>query len=249
MTQNGMVSAFSAGLRLFRPASLRIAHRYCPLCGCHRLLVRLDNNEIAIRCCTCRASVVSMSIAAVITQLINDPASVAVYELSARGPLLGYLQGRFGEVTCSEYFPGVPSGTMHEGILCQDVQALSFADNSFDLCTSTDVFEHVPDDHAGFASVCRVIRTGGLFIFTVPLAEAPTVERATLEADGTIRHSLPPEYHGDPVGKSGQILAFRTYGPDICTRLQNAGFSSACIATPPIAPCWGITRNVIVARK
>jgi ubiquinone/menaquinone biosynthesis C-methylase UbiE len=29
------------------------------------------------------------------------------------------------------------------------VQRLSFADASFDLCTSTEVFEHVPDDRAG----------------------------------------------------------------------------------------------------
>jgi SAM-dependent methyltransferase len=190
-----------------------------------------------------------MSIAAVIRQEIEDTASLSVFELSARGPLLGYLKRKFREVTCSEYFPGIPSGTMHEGILCQDVQVLSFADNSFDVCTSTDVFEHVPDDSAGFASVCRVLRPGGLFIFTVPLSGGPTVERASLDDAGGIRHILPPEYHGDPMGKSGQILAFRTYGPDICARLLDAGFSTAAIVCPPIAAFWGITRNVIVARK
>jgi SAM-dependent methyltransferase len=245
----GITSVISTAFRLVRPAALRLAWRFCPLCERNRLLVRLDENEIAIRCCACRASAVSMSIAAVIGQQIIDSASLSVFELSARGPLLGYLKRKFREVTCSEYFPGIPSGMMHDGILCQDVQALSFADHSFDLCTSTDVFEHVPDDLAGFSGICRVLRPGGVFIFTVPLIEEPTVERAAVDANGVIHHMLPPEYHGDPVGESGQILAFRNYGPDICTRLQNAGFSTACIVRPPIPSFWGISRDVIVARR
>jgi SAM-dependent methyltransferase len=244
-----VVNFLLKALPTVKPARLRFARAYCPVCERKRLLVKLDDNEIAVRCCACRASVVTMSIAAVISQTIDQPERCDVYELSARGPLLRFLRHKYGQVTCSEYFPDIPGGSMHDGVMCQDVQKLTFADNSFDLCTSTDVLEHVQDDHAGFADVCRVLRPGGHFIFTVPLSEGPTLERAVLDTDGSVKYLLPPEYHGDPIGKSGQILAFRTYGPDICTRLLSAGFTSADIVTPPDATYWGISRKVIVARK
>ena len=44
-----------------------------------------------------------------------------------------------------------------------------YGDASFDLCTSTEVFEHMPDDLNGFSEIRRVLRPGGRFVFTVLL--------------------------------------------------------------------------------
>jgi len=77
-------------------------------------------------------------------------------------------------------------------VQCQDVQRLTYDSASFDVCTSTEVFEHVPDDSRGFAERHRVLRPGGRLVFSVPIVSAAkTVERAVMER-GTLRHLLPP---------------------------------------------------------
>lgn len=231
----------------WRDSALTLA--VCPACDGLRPFVRLLRNEIGVRCLACRASSVTLSLIAVLRQLLPSLAGLPVYELSARGALYRWLQRQQCLLTGSEYFAGVASGDYCDGILCQDVQALSFADESFALCTSTDVFEHVADDCAGFASVARVLRRGGLFVFTVPLYDAAaTVERVRCAADGTIEHLLPPEYHGDPIGPAGRILVRRSYGRDIVDRLCAAGFASASVVMP--AQAWfGCARPVLVAIK
>jgi SAM-dependent methyltransferase len=128
------------------------------------------------------------------------------------------------------------------------VQRLGHGDASFDLVTSTEVFEHVPDDRRAFAEVHRVLRPGGAVVFTVPLMEtAATLERARLE-DGAVVHLTAPEYHGDRLRGRGRVLAFRTYGLDVLDRLRAAGFDATLerIDDPSHAIADG---KVVVGRK
>jgi SAM-dependent methyltransferase len=136
------------------------------------------------------------------------------------------------------------------GVQCQDVQRLTYASASFDICTSTEVFEHVPEDAKAFSEVFRVLRPSGILVFTVPLHDGrETLERAVLMPTGQVKHLLPPQYHGDPVGDCRRILAFRTYGQDVTDRLRNAGFAAAMILLPKDEIPWGYTRPVVVALK
>jgi len=49
-----------------------------------------------------------------------------------------------------------------------DIINLPFTNESFDVVTCFDVFEHVPDDVRAFHEVHRVLKPGGLLVFTVP---------------------------------------------------------------------------------
>jgi SAM-dependent methyltransferase len=49
-----------------------------------------------------------------------------------------------------------------------DLEALSFRDQSFDAALLNEVLEHVPDDGAALAEVCRVLRPGGRLILLSP---------------------------------------------------------------------------------
>jgi SAM-dependent methyltransferase len=194
---------------------------------------------------------VSLSIVSVLRKVAPNLSSMDAYELSARGPLFHYLNAQTKTLTCSEYFDDLVPGEFRNGIQCQDVQRLTFPAASFDLCTSTEVFEHVPNDGKAFCEMFRVLRPGGILVFTVPLRnEDETLERAVLSPTGEIKHLFPPEYHGDPLhGSSGRILAFRTYGQDVIRRLLNAGFADAKILYPEDHVPWGYARSVIVGYK
>ena len=163
---------------------------------------------------------------AVVLAKLDVRTDARVYEMSAGGAFYRYLRRSFAHVTASELFDDVPPGGFRDGVQCQDVQRLTYAPAAFDVVTSTEVLEHVPDDRRAFGELHRVLRPGGLLLFTVPLMDAPdTIERARLD-NGTVVHLREPEYHGDRLRGRRAVLAFRTYGLDILQRLRDAGFDA-----------------------
>ena len=220
----------------------------CPICG-PTLLVKLADAVFCVRCVRCGSSIIHMSIVRVVQRLYPDLSGLTVYEMSSRGPLFNYLHRHASKLVCSEYFDGVAPGEFSNGIQCQDVQQLTYSDEFFDLCTSTEVFEHVPDDMKGFKEVWRVLRRGGRFIFTVPFADGmETVERVAI-VNGEVRHLKLPEYHGDVIRGNLGVLCFRNYGRDIVERLLTSGFSAARLVSVDECRWWGLEQQVIVAEK
>ena len=233
--------------RLIELRQLGILKISCPLCD-FPVLVRLARGEMGLRCPRCRGSVVHMSMAHVLNACCDTLCSYTVYELASRGPLLKYLRRSSESLTVSEFWPDVSPGQWKNGIQCQDVERLTFSDGSFDLCTSTEVFEHVVDDLTGFCEIRRVLRAGGIFIFSVPLRlNEKTLERAVV-VDGEICHLEEPEYHDDLLRGPGKVLAYRTYGFDITDKLLEAGFSTATIDTSAKQHFDGLGRSLIVAK-
>ena len=233
-------------LRLLRWRELGLGRQACALCR-FPLLLRLRAEEMGVRCPRCGASSVTQSLVDVLQQLGLNLAQADVYELSAQGPLVPFLRHRCKTLTLSEYFPGIAPGQWHGEIQCQDVQALSYADARFDLCTSTEVFEHVEDDIRGFREIARVLRPGGWFVFSVPLdVNQATVERTTLE-NGVRKNLLPPEYHADRY-RGERVFCYRNYGADIVDRLHQSGFADAKIQQPT-RHLLGYARPIVCARK
>lgn len=230
-----------------RIRDLRVRPFRCPGCG-PSLLLRLGTDEMQVRCLRCRGTPVHLSLVAALTSHLGLLSGRDACELSTTGALLRYLQRHCHSVATSEYLEGVVPGSSRDGVRCEDVQHLSYADGSFDLCTSTEVFEHVPDDRAGLRELHRVLRPGGYLLFTVPLSgHDDTRERA--HRDGPrIEHLLPPAYHGDRLNGPGSVLVYRDYGRDIVARVREAGFDEASLWTPPQA-FFGHRRTVVVAAR
>ena len=248
LKNTGTLQTFKLFMRLVDWRAIRLQKQPCTLCG-HSRIIKFSENEHAVRCINCRANPSAMCMAAVLEGLEPDLGHLHVYELSSRGPLASFLQLRCREFTFSEYFEDVPPGGSKNGVPCQDVQHLTYDGQSFDLCTSTDVFEHVPDDGKAFREMYRVLKPGGHLVFTVPMAGVPgTVERAR-QVEGRIEHILPPEYHHDHLEGLDKVLCFRNYGTDILNRLQDAGFHQSRIIPPDPSLYWGYGRPIVVARR
>ncbi len=247
MTLQEITYRLRYALSILEPGALALRTFRCPLCG-GRWLLRLQRSEIGVRCLGCSASAITLSMVSVLLAERPGFRAERVYELSSRGPLFAWLKREATNLTFSEYFEDVPPGEFRDGVQCQDIQRLTHADGSFDLVTSTEVFEHVADDRRGFAEIRRVLRPGGAFVFTVPIENAQrTVERAVLK-DGREEYLLPPAYHDDRIRGRGQVLVFRDYGRDIAARLREAGFGAAHIDTAYERAFLGAGRGVVVAR-
>ncbi len=187
-------------------------------------MLRVWKGTLGVRCTWCLSTWIHRAVGVALESLPLG-ADARVYELSSKGALVAYLRKRFLRLTCSEYFDDVAPGSFRGGTQCQDVQCLTFEDAVFELVTSTEVFEHVPDDAKGFREIFRVLRPGGYFVLTVPLSGTDTtVERAVIR-NGQVINLLPPEYHGDRIRGLGRVLAFRNYGTDIRSRLEATGFT------------------------
>ncbi len=57
-------------------------------------------------------------------------------------------------------------------VLSADLTALPVASASVDCVIGLDVLEHVEDDEGALREIARVLRSGGVFVFTVPASSA-----------------------------------------------------------------------------
>jgi SAM-dependent methyltransferase len=123
---------------------------------------------------------------------------------------------------CSEYFPEVEEGCEQRGVICQNLERLSFADNQFDIVITEDVFEHIRKPNKAFAEVHRVLKRGGRHIFTIPfMFDRKTLRRVDTEGPEDV-HILPPEYHLDSL--RNKILVYTDFGYDLFDALNSIGF-------------------------
>jgi SAM-dependent methyltransferase len=153
---------------------------------------------------------------------VSPESEVSIYNLDIEGCLHKVLYGHPSYV-CSDYLPAIKGGTqIKDQTYCQNVEALTFEDERFDLVISEDVFEHVRNCDKGFREIYRVLKRGGYHIFTIPCY----FDRKTLmrvDTSGPEDVLILPEYHEDKI--RGKMLAYRTFGIDIFDTLKGIGFS------------------------
>lgn len=124
----------------------------------------------------------------------------------------------------TQYFPGMDRGAMHRGFRNEDLEHLSFEDESIDLHITQDVFEHIFDPAQAFKEIARTLRPGGAHIFTTPLVNKNSATQwcARMGEDGVIQHLIdPPEYHGNPVSADGSLVTVH-WGYDILKYIYDA---------------------------
>ena len=141
-------------------------------------------------------------------------------------PLYRWVKRRFPDAVGSEYLRDGTQrgGSSRHGICHEDLTALSFADESFDVVIALEVMEHIPDFRRAFSECARVLKPRGKMLLSVPFHQGPDHRlRARVRDDGTIEHLLPPEYHGDPLDPRG-CLCFHHFGWDVIDFLKAAGF-------------------------
>jgi SAM-dependent methyltransferase len=182
---------------------------------CHHMTVFLSNGPASETraCLFCSANERYELLAAEIEKRFGKSLREKdVLELDPHSPLRRTLS-RSRSYAHSFYEVGTGRGAARaDGAINEDITSLSFSDGSLDLIVSSDVLEHVPSLEKAFSETARVLRPGGVHLFTVP-PRSKTRKRSEI-VDGGVRHIEIPEYHRDPLSLEG-ILSFWDIGPDL----------------------------------
>ena len=212
-------------------------HRFgrCTVCGRLTIFFCLDKESFrnTMICLFCRSASRNRHVAKAMLGIIGEgcssiadlPGSAVTIYNTAMDDCFSRVLRNYNGYFSSYYKDGVAPGTeISPRTSCQNIEALTYADNSFDFVITEDVFEHVRHPEKGFREIRRVLRPGGYHIFTVPFHfDRPTLVRVDTTGDEDV-HLLPPEYHGDPL--RGTILAYRTFGIDMFAQLNDIGFET-----------------------
>ncbi|AOY77791.1 class I SAM-dependent methyltransferase [Clostridium formicaceticum] len=181
------------------------------------------------KCSSCGARLRNSDLARVLIDEIAYPSSslkdcfhtfkeMRILEAQASGPIHEAFKQLPGYV-CFEYFDGVKPGEFVDGILCNDLEHLTFDDNSFDMIITQDVMEHVINPDKAFAEISRVLKKNGRHIFTIPFHEG----RSTI-----FRSELPQIHHGDPLRSSGALVNI-DWGDDIGAFIDKHGMKTTSV--------------------
>ena len=111
----------------------------------------------------------------------------------------------------------------------QNLCALTYGDDSFDLVICNDVFEHVYDLPKALDEVRRVLKPGGRLLATFPMAFGQRESVVKAEFQGDDQPALfrgEPEYHGDPIRPTRGSLVYQIPGWDILDLAATLGFSA-----------------------
>jgi SAM-dependent methyltransferase len=121
----------------------------------------------------------------------------------------------------------------------EDIQSLSWHDESFDLVLTSETLEHVRDPGQALRETRRILRVGGRHVFTVPIDPTLATTRS--------RKGLPPEHHGRGGGpfalvtRRADMLMHTDFGADIEAFVCAAGFDCATDGT-------GMERVIVATR-
>ncbi|MBV8209322.1 MAG: class I SAM-dependent methyltransferase [Burkholderiaceae bacterium] len=198
---------------------------FCPICARSSTFVAkgewLRDQYLCVRCGSVPRERALMS--TVETQFPHWR-ELAIHESSPvrRGASLK-LARECARYQSSRYFAELPLGAHRGGVRCENLEALTFADASFDVHITQDVMEHVLDPASAFREIARTLRPGGAHIFTTPLVNrsAPSRVRARRDESGRIVNLEEPIYHGNPIDKRGSLVTV-DWGFDICQRIFEA---------------------------
>lgn len=209
------------------------AHRgWCTVCA--RSTIFLIEDEWLrdnYRCVHCRSIPRFRHILHVLSVLFPDYRKLSIHESSASGPVYEKLRLECSGYVASQFWPDVRPGAIREGFRCENLESMSFPDQSFDIVVTQDVMEHVLNPDLAFREISRTLKPGGAHIFTVPwYPSRKTFVRASPSDSGCVYHA-PKEFHGNPIDPEGSLVV-TDWGRDLLDFIfQHGGLSTAVFLT------------------
>lgn len=183
---------------------------YCVICESDTVFVEMDSwLRDHYLCERCKSIPRNRALVNALNVFCPGWKSLELHESSPSGPLSAYLKANAENYTASYYYADVPRGEYKDGTRSEDLSRLTFENDSFDLFITSDVFEHVIEPEAAFSEIARVLRPGGMHVFTMPFYPhlEKSVQRAKLVGDEIVMLEE-PVYHGNPLSADGSLVTY-----------------------------------------
>lgn len=209
----------------------------CAVCNCPQPFIvdyqfaeeiggeRVPNWRERLVCPNCGCNSRQRFIAHKIFNYYESGMRVLMYEQASN--VFEKVKREIPEVKGFEYLGDeYPGNMVIPGIDCEDICALSYADEEFSLIMSNDVFEHTYDYEKAFREACRVLKPGGKMIFTVPFdGNSSTTARRVERGEGGLIYTESQWYHDCLIMGQKPLLVYQVFGWDILELLKKCGFS------------------------
>jgi hypothetical protein len=192
----------------------------------------LPNWRERLECPLCKMKNRQRLMATLITQELDVHYKKHVYLMEQVTPIYTWSKANFKNhfIIGSEYLGHeYVGGAVIKGICHEDVENLSFPDDTLDLIVSNDVFEHVPNPAKAFTECARVLKVDGVMLATIPFHsnKEESITRSKL-INERLEHILPPLFHGNPVSADGSLV-YTDFGWDVIKVMKSAGFSDVSV--------------------
>lgn len=198
----------------------------CPICGPDATFVASTPGwRESLACTRCAAEGGSLprerAVAWALETLRPDWRGLRVHEFApAGGAFSRWLAAQCPAYTSSHWSPELPRGSTKRGMRNEDIHDLTWGDGCFDVVLSLDVLEHITSPDTAIAEISRVLRPGGIHLFTTPTYPmSETLRTARDLPDGGIEHLVEPEYHGSPNDPEGSLVYHR-FGTDLLSHVR-----------------------------
>lgn len=207
--KGGDISCLFCGARYSRFVPDQPSKRDKPALTKHRVIAGYGAQVFCPNCfSTARERLVAYYL-----RSMQPKADAVILHLSPEQKIFSELQ-KMGRVITADLFPGFYK-SVDEKVQHQDLNALEYADASFDLVAGNHILEHIPDDRRAMREIFRVLKPGGIAILQVPYSN-------------TLDSTIESPSINDPKQQSalfGQRDHVRIYAlEDYVERLISAGF-------------------------
>lgn len=171
-------------------------------------------------CVNCRSNIRSIALSNAIRAFLSTEGTLiealsfpelrdySILEINEAGNLSKFLRTLPGHVFAS--YPKI------------DMQAMPYADSSFDLVVHSDTLEHIENPVQALRECRRVLNPGGALCYTVPIV----IGRMSRNRAG-----MPKSHHGNPSVNANDYLVYTEFGADAWTYLTKAGFEEITTCT------------------
>ena len=122
--------------------------------------------------------------------------------------------GKDGKYSYSYFYEDVPFGEYKGESRCENLQRLTFADESIDYFATIDVLDRIHSPLLALAEIGRVLRKGGAHIFTIPNNCAEKTVFRVKEQNGKLLYLEKPKFHGNQINEEGALVTV-DWGNDI----------------------------------
>jgi SAM-dependent methyltransferase len=193
--------------RVFQLRRERSNRGYCAICDCE---VRFRETGSWLRdqylCARCASIPRQRALIKVLNDHFPRWRELRIHESSPGGPSSDKIRRECREYVASQFFPNIPRGQFGSQ-RSEDLEALTFEDESFDIVITQDVFEYVLRSAKAFAEIARTLKPGGAHVYTVPYYRGKkTVVRAKPDGSGGVTHLMTPDYHRNPIDEAGSLV-------------------------------------------